>query len=145
MARFVADTTPPASAVSNTPAGDIAATNVQAAINELDGEKLSASGQALSVTDHGTKLSGAFTPEPSDGYLQECVNGGAFTLAPPTEVGFFVLIITNNASAGAITDSGFDNVRGDSFDATDGNVFECVIGNDGTKTSLQVTADTGNT
>lgn len=37
----------PASAISNTPAGDIAATNVQAAINELDTEKLSKSGGTM--------------------------------------------------------------------------------------------------
>jgi hypothetical protein len=45
----IADTTGAhaASAISNTPAGNIAATTVQAAINELDTEKLSASATAL--------------------------------------------------------------------------------------------------
>lgn len=45
----IADTTAAhaASAISNTPAGNIAATTVQAAINELDTEKLSASATAL--------------------------------------------------------------------------------------------------
>lgn len=45
----IADTTAAhaATAISNTPAGNIAATTVQAAINELDSEKLSASATAL--------------------------------------------------------------------------------------------------
>lgn len=45
----IADTTAAhaASAISNTPAGNVSATTVQAAINELDSEKLSASATAL--------------------------------------------------------------------------------------------------
>lgn len=48
-ADHIADTTGAhaATAISNTPAGNIAATTVQAAINELDGEKLSASAATL--------------------------------------------------------------------------------------------------
>jgi hypothetical protein len=48
-ADHIADTTGAhaATAISNTPAGNIAATTVQAAINELDTEKLSASATAL--------------------------------------------------------------------------------------------------
>jgi hypothetical protein len=38
----------PASSISNTPAGDISATNVQAALNELDSEKLALTGGTIS-------------------------------------------------------------------------------------------------
>lgn len=95
-------------------------------------------------TAHGTITSGTETPEPSDGAFQTMTNNGAFTLAPPTEDGAFVLTITNAASAGAITTSGFDDVHGDAFDTTNGNVFECGIMNTGTRTSLTVTAATDN-
>jgi len=44
------ETNPPASSIVNTPAGNISATNVQAAINELDTEKLPANATALNGT-----------------------------------------------------------------------------------------------
>jgi len=44
------ETNPPASSIVNTPAGTISATNVQAAINELDTEKLPANATALNGT-----------------------------------------------------------------------------------------------
>lgn len=50
----------PASAIVNTPAGNIAATTVQAAINELDSEKVSSTDAALA----GSKL-----------YLKSCFGG----------------------------------------------------------------------
>lgn len=107
--------------------------------NTFDGD-----GQALAkepLIDQGTKTTGTFTPNPSDGSHQSYTNGGAHTLAPTAEVtNGFIVIITNNGSAGAITTSGFDNVKGDSFDTTNTNVFECFITNTGSKSTLQVTA-----
>lgn len=99
---------------------------------------------APSTGAHGTVTTGTVTPEQSDGDFQTLTNGGAFTLAAPTEEGAFILTITNNASAGAVTLSGFDDELGDSFDTTDGNVFECAIMNTGSRTSIQVTAATDN-
>jgi hypothetical protein len=48
-----------AASVSNTPAGNIAATTVQAAINELDTEKLSSSAGAVTDTNLNTITTGA--------------------------------------------------------------------------------------
>lgn len=75
----------------------------------------------------GTKSSGTYTFDPTAGAVQHCVNGGAFTLAPPTGHGAWMLDITNNGSAGAITTSGFTKVDGDAFTTTDTHAFRCYI------------------
>jgi len=59
--------------------------------------------------------------------LQYAVNGGAHALAPPTNNCIFVIQYTNNASAGAITTSGFTLVDGDAFSTTNGNDFFAFI------------------
>lgn len=66
-------------------------------------------GYVGAVVDDGTKSSGTYTPTPIGGNFRKCVNGGAFTLAAPTQSGDFTMIVqmTNNASAGAVTASGF--------------------------------------
>jgi hypothetical protein len=48
-----------ATAISNTPAGGIAATTVQAALNELDSEKLAVGGTAADVNPAGTSIAEA--------------------------------------------------------------------------------------
>lgn len=80
-------------------------------------------GYSHAVHDAGTTSSGTFTPDEADGAMQEFVNGGAFTLAPPTNDCSLLLQGTNNASAGAITTSGFTIVTGDSLTTTDGDDF----------------------
>lgn len=75
----------------------------------------------------GTKSSGTFTPDPANGNLQLCTNGGAFTLAPPS-VGTgdscqITLKMTNNGSAGAVTTSGWTKVTGSSLTTTNGHIF----------------------
>jgi hypothetical protein len=77
----------------------------------------------------GTISSGTYTPAPATGQenFQHIVNGGAFTLAPPANNCCIILQITNNASAGAITTSGFTGVFGDAFTTTDGDDFICTI------------------
>jgi hypothetical protein len=98
------------------------------------------------LDDHG-EVSGAATVTPAfaDSNLQIVENGGAFTLAPPsTGNGVITLEITNNASAGAITTSGFGSVTGDSFTTTDGDIFLCSIAKMGTNTYLNVVAHAGN-
>lgn len=74
----------------------------------------------------GTKTTGTFTPDPALGNMQYAVNGGAHTLAPPAANCTIILQYTNNASAGAITTSGFTSVFG-SFTTTNGDDFICDI------------------
>lgn len=83
------------------------------------------------ITNDGEKSSGTYTPTPEAGTLtKRIVNGGAFTLAaysPPNDTMVrMTVIVTNNASAGAITTTGWDHVVGE-FDTTNGNVFLCDI------------------
>ena len=82
-----------------------------------------------SATPHnaGTKSSGTFTPDETNGNFQYCVNGGAFTLAPPTNNCTLILQVTNNASAGAITTSGFTKVTGTAPGTTNGDDFLAYI------------------
>lgn len=62
----------------------------------------------------GTKSSGTFTPDPANGNIQHATNGGAHTLAPPSSVCTMIVEYTN-ASAGALTTSGFSIVSGDTY------------------------------
>lgn len=80
-------------------------------------------GFAATPYNAGTKSSGTFTLNEANGNFQHCVNGGAFTLAPPTNDCTIVLQVTNNASAGTITTSGFTKVTGSSITTTDGHDF----------------------
>jgi len=75
--------------------------------------------------DDGTLTTGTYTPTPVGGNFKRIVNGGAFTLAAPTVAGDYTLIIqiTNNASAGAITLSGFSKTTGNPFTTTSGHDF----------------------
>jgi hypothetical protein len=75
--------------------------------------------------DDGTISTGTYTPTPVGGNMKRIVNGGAFTLAAPTAAGDYTLIvqITNNASAGAITLSGFSRSIGNPFTTTNGHDF----------------------
>jgi hypothetical protein len=86
-----------------------------------------------SVDDDGTQTTGTYTPSMAAGSAaKKIVNGGAFTLGEPapsandTYLNLDILI-TNNASAGAITTSAFDIVDGDSFTTTNGHDFLCNI------------------
>lgn len=80
-------------------------------------------GFAATPYNAGTKSSGTYTPDEADGNLQYAVNGGAHTLAPPTNNSTIIIQYTNNASAGAITTSGFTLVDGDTISTTDGDDF----------------------
>ena len=76
--------------------------------------------------DAGTKASGTYTPSPVGGNFKKYINGGAHTLAAPTFAGNYTLVIqiTNSASAGAITFSGFAKVIGDVLTTTTGHMFQ---------------------
>lgn len=90
--------------------------------------------------DIGTVSSGTETPDPENGQFQTLTNGGAFTLAPTTKVCSFRVKITNNASAGAITTSGFDIVAGDSLTTANGDKFYAFINCDASDSVLTIEA-----
>lgn len=117
-------------------------THVQA--YDVDTAKLDVENQTLAggavVTEKnlGTVSSGTTTPDPGDRPMQKYTNGGAHTLAPGSNVGSYLLTIVNNASAGAITTSGWTKVVG-SFTTTNGHKFRChcSITGDGSLLSIQ--------
>jgi hypothetical protein len=80
-------------------------------------------GFAATPYNAGTQTSGTYTPDEANGNLQYAVNGGAHTLAPPTNNCTIVIQYTNNASAGTITTSGFTLVDGDTISTTNGDDF----------------------
>lgn len=80
--------------------------------------------------DLGTPTNGStVTPNPSNNLKQKVANNVAgFTIAATAQVGDVELLITNGASAGAITFSGFTKQwTGDSLDTTSGHVFVVFI------------------
>jgi uncharacterized protein YqgQ len=84
------------------------------------------------VDDDGTLTTGTYTPTTAAGSnYKKIINGGAFTIAPPAlatnTATTLSLFIVNNASAGAITTSGFTMVNGDAFTTTNGDEFLCRI------------------
>jgi len=82
-----------------------------------------ASGASATPYNAGTKSSGTYTPDEANANFQYAVNGGAHTLAPPTNNCTIVVQYTNNGSAGTITVSGFTKVDGDTATTTDGHDF----------------------
>lgn len=120
-----------ASAISNTPAGNISATNVQAAINESDGDKAALAGSATQVFDveaatasaHAVRLdqlgvvsqnsqSTAYTAVLADGYGKHILHPSAdttarvFTIPANSSVAYpigTVLTFVNQNGAGVIT------------------------------------------
>jgi len=99
-------------------------------------------GYTATADNDGTQSSGTYRPTPLGGNLKRTVNGGAFTLAAPTATVDYTLVIqmTNNASAGTITVSGFSKQSGDSLTTTDGDDFFLFITKINGFTSLTVQA-----
>lgn len=107
-------------------------TNIIAAITNLlksDTEDQTISGGAeVTAKNLGTVSTGTTTIDPADRPIQYYTNNGAHTLAPHgTKYGVVAVDVTNGASAGAITTSGFTKVTGDSFDTTNGHKFTCSV------------------
>lgn len=101
---------------SRTNLGLAIGTNVQAFdadILKADTADVLTAGFAATVFDNGTQTTGTLTPNEASGNVQKAVNGGAHTLAPPVNDGTIILQYTNNATAGALTTSGFSTVDGD--------------------------------
>lgn len=90
-----------------------------------DADKNLTAGYASNADNDGTISSGTYTPTYAGGNMKVIVNGGAFTLAAPTASGDFTLVIqmTNNASAGTVTPTGFSRQSGDAITTTDGHDF----------------------
>ena len=100
-------------------------------------------GYTATADDDGTKSSGTYTPAPAGGNLKRIINGGAFTLAAPTAAGDYTLVIqmTNNASAGIITLSGFTRTIDEGYlTTTDGHDFFLFITKVNGFTSLTIQA-----
>jgi hypothetical protein len=68
---------------------------------------------------------GSFTIDCGLRPLQYITNGGAFTITAPLNDGSCILLVTNNASAGTITFTGFTDGSntGDSLTTTNTNIF----------------------
>ena len=64
-------------------------------------------GYAVTPNNIGTVSSGTTTPAAADGNYQYLTNNGAFTLAAPSSDTAIDILVTNGASAGTITFSGF--------------------------------------
>ena len=96
----------------------------------------------------GTVSSGTTNLSIANGAIQTLTNNGAFTLAAPaSDNGFIHLVITNGASAGTITFSGFvtGSPDGDALDTVNGNTFEISIRRIGTRTTATIIAGSDNT
>lgn len=94
---------------------------------KLSGGTLNAGvGYIATAYNAGTKSTGTYTPDPTNGNFQYAVNGGAHTLAPPANDCSMVVQYTNNGSAGTVTTSGFTKVSG-AFTTTNGDDFHCFI------------------
>jgi len=98
---------------------------IDAEILRADTDDNLTAGYTATADNDGTQSSGTYTPSPVGGNLKRIVNGGAFTLAAPTYAGDYTMIIqmTNSATAGAVTFSGFNRQTGDTLTTTDGHDF----------------------
>lgn len=95
-------------------------------------------GFRITPKSDGSKSSGTYTPDPGDRGILEIENAGAFTLAPGSNTGYYILQVTNHATmAGTITVSGWDTVVG-SFNTTANKVFICIAIITSTKKLLQI-------
>jgi len=78
----------------------------------------------------GTKSSGTYTPTAADGNFRMVTNGGAFTWAVDGDTSkayTLVVWLSNSATAGVITFSGWNAITGDPLTTTNGAGFLCSI------------------
>lgn len=95
-------------------------------------------GASVTSKSLGTVSSGTLTLDMGDCPLQHYTANGAHTLAPGSVVGSCLLDVTNGASAGARTLSGWTKVEGE-FTTTNGHKFRChcSVGNGGSLLVIQ--------
>ena len=79
----------------------------------------------MTAANLGTQSSGTLTIDCGRAPLQYVTDNGAFTLAAPANDGSCLVLVTNGASAGAITFSGFSvgSNTGDALTTTNTNKF----------------------
>lgn len=111
----IADTTAAhaASAISNTPAGNIAATTVQAAINELDAAKANLSGAAFTGAVSATSFTGPLTGNASTATTLATarnINGVSFNGSADITVTAAAGTLTGNTLAAGVTASSLTSV-----------------------------------
>lgn len=82
-------------------------------------------GFTLTPNNLGTVSSGTLTPNAANGNYQYYTNNGAHTMAAPAADSAMDLLVTNGASAGAITFSGYtvNSNTGEPLTTTNGNRF----------------------
>ncbi len=86
-------------------------------------------GGFTSSSDNDGTASGTYTPTPSGGNFKTLTNNAAFTFAAPTATGSYSLVveITNGATAGVVTFTGFAKITGDALTTTNGNKFQLAM------------------
>jgi hypothetical protein len=117
----IADTTGAhaATAISNTPAGNIAATTVQEAINELDTEKLSASATTLPSSFVNASLNSIVPYGGAALYVGDGTqNQGAVVRGPASGVNNGAAFIVQNGGASLIALGNKSALVGGAYDAT---------------------------
>lgn len=97
-------------------------------------------GYTTSSVNNGVKSTGTFTPNAQLGQVQVYYNNGAHTLAPISDYGSIMLDLVNQASAGAVTTSGFTKVSGDTITTTNTQKFRLFISKGDAGTHLHVQA-----
>jgi hypothetical protein len=128
--NIVEDTTPQLGGDLDLNGHDITGMVIGTDVQAYDADTLKAdtddvltAGFGLTDDDDGTKTTGTYTPIYTGGNGKKIVNGGAFTLAPMAASSNLVVQVTNNASAGAVTTSGWTKLTGDDLTTTDGDDF----------------------
>lgn len=87
-------------------------------------------GYTFTAYNAGTQSSGTFTPVPANGNYQYITGNGAFTWAAPAADCAITILLTNGASAGSITFSGYTVASGNTGDpltTTNTNKFLVMI------------------
>lgn len=102
--------------------GTVTTNNDAALKHSVEGQTV-AGGAAVTLKDLGTWTTGTCTPDPDDRPMQKLTANGSFTLAASSVNGATILKVTNGASAGTITFSGFTDGGGDDYATTNGAVF----------------------
>lgn len=112
---------------------DTTITRVSAGKIAVEGQNVLLTGTTDNITkgftvtpnNIGTVSSGTTTPDPANGNYQYYTNNGAHTLAAPSSDCAIDILVTNGASAGAITFSGFTvgSSTGSTYNTTNTNKF----------------------
>lgn len=102
-----------------------ASTSMTLAALNIQGQTLAGGATVTSLS----QSTGNITVDCGARPLQYITNGGAYTITAPAADGSCILLSTNNASAGAITFSGFSvgSSTGDSLTTTNGHKFSIMV------------------